>query len=241
MANYLHQEECPKCHIQGRKKTLARYDDGSAYCFYPCGYYALPTARHRIASRTSDKPLEIPLTLPEDITSEIAQEGLEWLQSYGITHNEIWRNRIAWSPSQYCLIFPYYIDGHLVAYQKRNFVRKPKWFSQGNLKRIIYILSPEKAMKKGIVLVEDIISAIKCSRHLSAVPLFGSEFRSEFLVRLSSMDPACVTLWLDYDKRKEAVRGYSKLRIFFKASKVIVTEKDPKEYDDKYIEEKLKS
>ncbi len=139
------------------------------------------------------------------------------------------------------LIFPYFdSNNNLLAYQARNFSKeaKQKWWSQGNLSQILHIL-PLREKYDRIILVEDVVSAIKVSRWRSVMPLFGCITGLERLRRLSLLTPR-VTHWLDPDKRREALKWSNKAYLFGIGGDVIFSTHDPKEHSDEEIRDFLR-
>lgn len=81
-----------------------------------------------------------------------------------------------------------------------------------------------------LVIVEDSLSAIKCARHLDAVPLFGSSISNEKLVRITK-EYKLIYVWLDSDKYSQAQLIAGRIKMLGKQSRVIYTELDPKYLD----------
>lgn len=228
MGVFLQHEPCPKC---GSKDNLARYEDGSAWCF-GCGYKEFPT--HYVPKDKYDS-FEKVIKLPDDTLPQIGKQGQEWLGRFGIKQEEIVRYRMLWSESKHQLIFPIYGDaGELVAWQARNFSpdAKGKYFSQGKIHDVIYPCG-----KKGrtLVLTEDLLSAIKVARIGYAMPLFGSEASTPLLIRLKTLVDGII-VWLDSDKWKNSHDIVNRARSVGLQAMCVFTNLDPKEYDD----EKLK-
>jgi len=88
-----------------------------------------------------------------------------------------------------------------------------------------------------IILVEDVLSAIKIARvdGLAGVPLLGSSLSREHESKLLNKEK--VYIWLDRDKAKNAVRIKNRLRELGLTSKAIITDDDPKVYTANQIKE----
>lgn len=84
-----------------------------------------------------------------------------------------------------------------------------------------------------IVVVEDIISAIKVNEHCQCAALLGSNISPETFTELLQFGK--VIIWLDYDKYKESQRYAYRGRLFGLDCTALITEKDPKDYSDKEI------
>lgn len=230
-------EPCPQCHS---KDNLARYDDGHAWCF-GCGY-------HEVGGRVPVRPEVAPMTvlgpstgipdphirLPSDASTTIDNKALNWLSAYGITRPEIVENNIQWSDRFQQLLFPIYGDKNdLIAYQARQFYSRvdgtkfKKWLSYGKVGEILHIMGLTNPSECGIVLVEDIVSAIKVSRYGCAMPLFGNRPSMRQLMRLSRITDK-VFIWLDPDMRKVSHLIAAQAQGIGLQPKVIMSNQDPK-------------
>lgn len=170
------------------------------------------------------------LYLPTDADTSLPEFAREWLQGYEFDQATILSNLILWSPSKERLIFPYFIKGELVGYQARCFNemerKKRKWFSQGKLDSFIYTRGNESST---LVLVESVISAIKVGRFAQASPIFGSVISLQRFLGISHVWNN-VVIWLDPDKRKEAVQQANKSRSVIPNVSVIISDKKPKDH-----------
>lgn len=181
--------------------------------------------------------------LPLDFTNEIYEKcpkGAVWLMKYGITPHEISKYNIGYSPTYKRIIFPVYQNNELVYWQGRtvNEVTKdnPKWINikQRGRKDIYFRATAGNAVT--IVLVEDIISAIKVARHSECVALLGSYITDDLILSLALHR---VLIWLDEDKKNEAVKYLMRMKSLGIAATLRVTSKDPKEYSTDEIKEIL--
>ncbi len=88
-------------------------------------------------------------------------------------------------------------------------------------------LQQEGLRPRGLCIVEDSLSAIKCARHIDCVPLFGSSVQNDKLARLiKGYDN--VYVWLDADKFTTAQSIAVRAQLLGANAKVIYTELDPK-------------
>ena len=221
MAIFKHHEACPKC---GSKDNLGRYDDNSAYCF-GCKHTEFGNRFIPKIEETTEKKL----SLPHDATSQINKVAVDWLNQYEITPEERIRYRMLWSESKQQLIFPMF-DGesNLLAWQAKNFATpiKSKYYSQGKIHDLLYFCGKKLSP---IILVEDLVSAIKIGRIASAMPLFGSEASTQLLMRLKTHCNS-VILWLDSDKWKNSHDIVNRAKSIGLPAMSVFTNLDPKEY-----------
>jgi len=227
-STFVEFEACPKCHIPGRTKVFGRYNDGHGFCYY-CGHYEPPNTVVLENSNT-----EKHIHLPFDATESIGAQASLWLRQYDITRQEVVDHDIEWSPYKQMLIFPYYgVDKQLLAWQGRDFSPNPKskWYSQGDLKSILHLVGePDDTL----VIVEDIVSAIKVSRQYQVLPIFGSYVNAEYLTRLKNYAKMLV-FWFDPDAKLKAFKSSQTARMLGFESKVIISAYDPKLHTDMQI------
>lgn len=242
---YVGHKPCPKC---GSKDNVYRYPDGHEFCFGRCGYVkqapltkdvicALLKEKEDHEAKAVDRIWSIP-AYAEDATETLADPGLTWIKKYGIWNDEIQEHGILWSKSQEQLIFPIYENAYacdVIAWQARNF--KPnsrKYLTFGKIDEILHILGLTKHTNSDIIIVEDMVSAIKVSRHFRCMPLFGSGCSRAKLTRLRRYSE-CLKFWLDADKFGTSMKmAKVAAQLGFKTS-VIHTEKDPKEHTNEQI------
>ena len=171
--------------------------------------------------------------LPYDITDELPTSALVWLRMFGVTQQEIQKYGLCWSPKYDRLVLPVRDEnGKLVYWQGRYFgldKRQPKyintrcsrgnvWFDTGGDSQIT-------------VLVEDILSALAVFRtgKARAIALLGSFVSDNLIVKLLSEDRQ-VCVWLDRDKRHDALAFTKRLNVFGVTAKTVSTVNDPKCY-----------
>lgn len=188
--------------------------------------------------------------MPSDFTSDIPLIGVQWLKKYELSQNEIKEHRIGWSQTGWMIrnqtvsysplmIFPIVISGNLVMFQARYFgsEKLPKYWTKGN-KNCYYFLHPRVAatsqLNTTIVIVEDLISAIKVSHIAHSIPIWGSDISVDIAIQLHNRYKDLV-IWLDKDKRKYAHARSQSLRHLFDSVRVIHSEGDPKEYSTNEI------
>lgn len=197
--------------------------------------------------------------LPYDIVNWTSLEMSQWLANYGITREETISNNVMYSPAANWLIFPYRSQyGMLLAWQARVFPKnrpederdvKSKWLSFGPVHDIIHIRTPQPGHQykevpltedgnnlfpDTVVLVEDIVSAIKVGRQASCVPVFGVGLTSKIATRLSKRFKRAV-VWFDRDAARKGTQVAAMASQFFESTNTVVSEKDPKSYGNNEI------
>ena len=230
MAHHLRNEQCPKCASKGEDRSgnnLGIYSDGSSYC-WKCGSFSSGNSFAKYTQK--EYPVVKTITLPSDVTDDLPEIALTYLQQFGITKTDISVHTLMWSDYQKRLIFPYFDGNGLIAWQGRYLgteLGKPKWFSQGKLQEILHVIGNKRA--KRCILVEDVLSAMRISHVTSvcAVPLFGSYVSTTRMLQLRLLFDT-IDVWLDYDKAKESTKYSKNLRDFGVKSYSILTFDDPK-------------
>ena len=215
MARYLRMERCQRC---GSSDANAQYDDGSTYCF-SCRAYTPPTGRVTIQPKASSTGIgRYSYTLPQEATS--------WLKKYGLTNEET--SAYVWS-DYYDLCYPLG-SGSFVC---RGFGKKWKYLIRGEKHYPVFHQGEGR-----IVLTEDVVSAIKVSRVVTAMPLLGCITNQEHIDIAKQY--GSIILWLDPNKRKEAIQQVLRWRQQGVDITPIFSEVDPKELTTKLIQEKLR-
>ena len=228
-SQFIRHHPCTEC---GSKDNLAEYTN-SWYCF-GCGYYKkkndLNSLRERLSkSLTSDR-----VGYPLDTTEKIPPQALKWLLKYNITPEEIANHNIAWHEPD--LLVLYNTNSY---WQGRVFsdVTTQKYKSWGQ-KPIVMYGTVKKAV--GVVLVEDILSAICVARvpDIIAIPMFGTSCSRQLEKHLQKLD-IFTYVWLDGDVKKKSIALKNRLKSLGLLTKSILTSKDPKTFTKEEIEEIL--
>jgi hypothetical protein len=173
--------------------------------------------------------------LPPDCTDRLHKDGVRWLLKYGITSEEISKYKIVYSPSIHRLIFPVFdSNDNLVAWQGRALDNsKIKYMTEirKDIEHRVYYVPKDD--RKSIVIVEDIVSAIKVGRHLNAMALLGSYFNPKIVPYLRCFEK--VIFWLDDDKYVSSISYAKKCRQLGLNACTVRTIADPKACSDKQI------
>jgi hypothetical protein len=244
MSEFVKHLPCPSC---GSRDNLGLWDDGHKYCF-GCGY-GIPGYKsvnladlRELANKNKVKTKGTNygnLCLPSDCTSTLPKEPKKWLDNYGITEREILVNHIVWSESYGRLYFPIFdLYGNLVLYQGRYFGSNPvapRYSTRGQVDNCLHFIGN---LGDSIIVVEDVVSAIKVGRQFCAMPLFGSTLSVERIIALSNRFSS-LGIWLDRDKAKYALKAHLRASSYFNRVFTIITDKDPKCYSDVLVKEKM--
>jgi hypothetical protein len=242
------KEQCPSCKKLGKDTShdnLAIYSDGHKWC-YSCRYTEFPSQIQYFKNKNEPEEIDINLPyLPADSDVNYPQRALDWVYQYELTKEDLYKHNVLWSESRQRLIFPIFGDEGLIAYQGRSFFldeesqkKYPKWYGKGNLKDTFNIFGAGNKL----VLTEDIISAIKVSKcGVMAMPLYGCQIGRERFKRLYNLINTDdeVLIWLDPDKRKEATKEAQLGRLCGINTRVIFSDKDPKEHSYEEISQIL--
>ena len=240
MARFVRHTSCHEC---GSKDNRAVYDDGSEWCF-GCHSFSSPKISPLVNISFPDKPHH---PLPDDVSTHIGQAGVEWLTKYEVPIETLIARGVRWSNSRQQLFFTF--PGTLF-WQARNFVKgKPKYFTNGSHEDFLpvyYYQSSPYDSSSTVVLTEDCLSAIKIASlspiegfGWDAMPLLGTNLPSSKLLALKR-HYSKIIVWLDHDKGKEAMAIATRSTFVGVNSRVVVTELDPKELDEKTIYDLLR-
>lgn len=211
---------CEKC---GSSDAKAEYPD-SYYC-YSCGKYS-----SKGFSLSRFKPLkEVRVCNGITLHKEVPPAALKWCLSYGLTMEEIAQfsystERVGKYGKMDCNLLMLYVSPDY--WVGRNFGKGVKYLTSGVKPVIKYGNNPDT-----IVLVEDIISAIKVGRQFTAIPMLGSMPPGAILSHLKGFKN--VFVWNDLDKAKESLKTARNMseRLGTRV-KVIIKPLDPKCYND---------
>jgi hypothetical protein len=226
---FLKNTACPNCRKQGKDRAgdnLATYSDGGFYC-WSCGFSKKGISlRPQVPIEASERSLEAfsrwSPTLPAQEIENLLERGFKLSELRGFLYDYSWDRRI----------YPVYSGKELVFYEARSRTAVPKSIQKGQ--KPIHVLG----VGNPVVLVEDLLSAIKVSRHCRAMPLWGSSLVRDWIPYLIGLQSP-VVLWLDSDKLREASKIAGALGLVGIATAVIRTDKDPKDLTDKEINEAL--
>lgn len=247
MSYVVNKDRCPECAKLGKDRNgdnLVYYSDGHCFC-YSCGYRRGSGTKARIESKEQhEEELQVQeLFLPYDCSTDYPTRALAWTAKYELTRTDLINHNVLWSEKDQRLYFPVFAEG-LVAYQGRDFSlnteeKRVKWWGKGDFKNVFNILGKGERL----VLCEDVVSAIKLSKcGVMAMPLYGSFVGPQRFKRLYKLfgDKVEVLVWLDPDKRSEAVTEARRGVMVGLRCRTMFSELDPKEHSFNEIKEILK-
>lgn len=247
MSKFVRHEPCPVCRSAGHDRkgdNLGAYQDGSKYCF-KCGHYESANKSLKLQSISQEliriednNKSDRGAYLPPDFTFDLPEQVMSWLAQYELTEKEIDEHNLGWSESHESLIYPVFdVYGNLIMAQSRRFGNKhrTRFHTSGFPDAVFHIVGLETPY---VVLVEDMISAIKVARVASVMPLWGSNISNHRAWVLSNRFRH-VRYWLDNDKATYSIKRAFASGPLFDSAVAIVTEKDPKCYSTNEIKEIL--
>jgi hypothetical protein len=222
------------CHGDSKSLRIERKEDGSihAKCFR-CGQWGIHDSKVKVFTLTSDISINIE---EEDFERDLDKwpgRALHWVKQYGIMDYEIAEYQISYSPSRKRVIIPVWWAGEKVGWQARKIYDEdtgPKYITKAR--------NPPGFMLKGgtskeeIVLVEDVISAIKIGRTTEAVAMLSTNPTRTLMDYVKTFSN--YKIWLDMDNPqviRQALKLLKSLNVFG-STKLIISPKDPKCYDD---------
>lgn len=224
-----------------RRLYIKRIDNGVlAYCHH-CGKrgsyweaFARVMANKKASSYASKKFLG---TVPKDTCYRIEEwpsPARVWLRRYGITDKEVVEKGIGYSERYRRVVLPCEYGGKLRGYQLRkvwdNDDNPNKYLTFGE-KPLFWYGKPSGKFST-LIVVEDIISGIKCSRFFPTLALLGSSLQDDLLSSIIHWQYDHYIIFLDDDNtqvRKSQVVIKNKLSLLGKTKLIKDIGKDPKE------------
>lgn len=218
--------ECHRCGIRGKKSIATA----------PLSDLIKHTQNLQRTYQTEQGDIK----LPDDYTQDIPKEGMKWLLKY-LTPDQIKEYHIGFSPSLNRIIFPLFKKDKLVYWQGRyinwdNKYKTPKYKNIRASKDTLFaIRNPSSDV---LVLVEDIVSAIKVSQHANVVSLLGSTLDDQKILQWSKFFRVII-VWLDYDKAEYSLNKTFRYKKFGLNVRSCLTKLDPKEYSFRTMKDYL--
>jgi hypothetical protein len=218
---------CPKCAERGNDRAgnnFAEYAE-NFYCF-ACGYFRSKRSIERVESFYKPNTLTVDSVTLEGVTDKLPEVAIKWLMRYQLTPDEI--RQFKWCDDGLILVLT---ESY---YQIRTFKEgMPKYLSKGRKPFITFGNNLD-----GFVFVEDVLSAIKCGRVITASPILGTMPDKSILRGLQGYKN--IFLWLDKDATIKSLKTAKNMsEIICKPVKVVIGDKDPKAYTTAEIKDKL--
>ncbi len=243
------QHECG----EGKDTILSHGDRGySAYCFR-CGNIGFEAHGQRSLAeleRVRELNLQAERSicneLPKDFTTDIPREHIHWLASGGISPNRAASNGIGWSDRLQRVVLPLYdASGELRYWQARAVLRgqSPKYINPSVDKTglLYWSTPPDQAGDAGLVIVEDILSAIRVGKHLPTCTAMGTKLSLQQANAIADATTGSIRVWLDPDKagKDGAAAMYRQLSFITDNIQIIQSDSDPKNLSDREIRDTL--
>ena len=239
------------CTGSSKSLKIERKEDGSihAHCFR-CGRSGLHrnkyqrVAQARADTRYTPSSFQTHSTnFPRDGTGDTSSwpaYARNWIKQWGITNEEIRENLICYSPHYDRLCFRVEFKGSYAGYCSRAVNptdNRPKWlrFTDGNPWFKQHRDQDERSV---LVLVEDIVSAIKVFRVADACALLTTSINTSTMSDIAGYDR--YVIWLDDDNRQvkmKQLQMHRRLSILGDVS--VIHETDPKRCTDALIQERI--
>ena len=248
MARYLRHEGCKKC---GSRDNFARYDDGSGFCF-GCHYYEGRNAEkftpssERLWGTGDDDDADggaLSRAISQVGSLEVGQ-GLSTVLRRSCLDIPELLSAGAKSKGHDTLCFIYHtVEGVPCCVQSRNYSsdRKtgPKYFNVGSTEYAfpLYHRHPDSHT---VVITEDTLSALKVARVENSFSALGTNIQKNKLISLQRKGFTKVLVWLDKDKWREGREICEKAMWIGMSARAIITDDDPKYYDEETIKRYLK-
>lgn len=159
-----------------------------------------------------------------------------WVGRY-ITQQEVKDNGLLYSPRLRRVVLPVYDSDGLVGYQTRRVFDDddgPKYQTYTQRPKDFHYYRSGSSGSGSVVIVEDMLSAIKCSRHAASAALFGVSLKDTLLARLLRSHRKFL-IFLDDDNlqvRLAARKIKKRLDIFGECVIIEGVGSDPKACDD---------
>ena len=186
------------------------------------------------------------MSLPGDFTESIPEHGLIWFLKYGVSAEVARHYGFGWSEKMARVVMPVYDEtGNLCTTQSRAVYpdQVPKYMNKknGDMTCVAFYSDDELLLdapvQEGLVITEDILSAVRVGRLMPALSTLGTHLSDKLAVRALKSVYGPVYIWYDGDEAgvKGARKARRTLELQGKQAIVIKTEKDPKEYSNDEI------
>jgi 5S rRNA maturation endonuclease (ribonuclease M5) len=220
----INHDACPAGVDTRRRLYIKKTNDATlAYC-HNCGGHAVrknkgscvrsaDVVRNLLDNYDKQTKVVKDVTLPDDMVpaydSSTPTTGTLWLHNRSITDRTIDTYNIGYSPSLGRIILPIYKEGKLLGWQGRQLDGAgPKYLNVSGVEKPLFnsreeMCGSSRTNNKFVVLVEDMLSAIRVSRAyentvVDGVALLGTHSRDDLAQQLALYK--YVYVWLDNDE-----------------------------------------
>lgn len=255
--------DCPECG-EGTNSSAAIVNHNPKYysiLCYACDFKEFESkgmvslAERKRINDLNDEALRVvrKIELPEDTTyepTEFSYEARIWLYKGGLTPS-VWKKyRIGYSKSLERVVLPVYAEtGDLIWFQCRAILQgqRPKYIQPSGSRGTTLFTGGSKATRSRVVVVEDIMSAIRVSEAQSAerqtvstpvsvAALLGTKITTGQAAYLGEFEECLI--WLDGDKAGRTGAKHIRQAVgLLTTCRNIRTKEDPKSYSNKQIQE----
>ena len=184
------------------------------------------------------------LELPKDINYNEAEwptEARLWLYKAGIYGPTIHSNGIGYSKFSNRVLLPTFTDGTLRYFQARRLQGTgPKYINpRVDKTSLLHLCRPDDSGTKTIVVVEDVLSAIRVGSNVPCAALLGTKLSTGQANQLAEYDT--IISWFDNDRAgKDCALAVRRTMSLTNDVYDIQTDVDPKEHSSKQIQSILK-
>jgi len=236
------------CSGSSKSLKVTRAEDGRVFAkCYRCGGFGSFAGSFKglgsYAKKLSKKKEVVPrsVSLPSDYNTDLLSLPVlpkTWLIKQGIIANDLKQFNIGYSEKWERLVFPIYHGSELSGFQARYFGKDkelPKYITRYKNDADLWTYIPNEESDK-VVIVEDLISGVRCSRFANACVLMGTNFGDKCFNHVMNLPLNNMIVFLDDDNRnvqKKAIDIKDKLTMVGKRARIHHSNGiDPKEFTD---------
>ena len=242
-------KQCPECAKVGRdrhRNNFVVYPDDGGHCF-ACGYHVHPkesvqTMSNRVLGNMKGHTHNIQsgqIMLPDDVCKTYPPEAVNLLIDCGLSPEELITPFIYYSPKWRRIIFPIFdTTDKLRGWMGRAIenTQYPKWYTMRSFSphEYMHIIGTDAGEivdgpKTPVVVVEDMISQLRVSKHFPCLCLFGISL-SETMASQLAQRFENVVIWLDDGATSHALDHAEKIHSYGAKTYILWTLSDPKYY-----------
>jgi len=239
---------CPMCKGGVHKDkafVVTRKADGVLYYCYrvTCGYTGMIHSIDRELMKNRKRKSNVFVPRPYEYkTIELSTAQQEWFNGkYGITASELVDCGVSYNPERNSYVYPIRdYRGYEIGYEDRVYdgSRDCKsiqyWVNDSPTCHFTTLMVREQ---QRIVVVEDMLSGIRCSRYAPTVVALGTALgaKVEYLRRFTKN----LVIYLDKDAMSTAMQVKNRYNMFFDSIKILYTRADPKDCSDDVLKKLL--